>query len=46
LADPARAATMAAAGRAKWEADYAEAPVLARWRDLLQRIASSAAKEG
>jgi glycosyltransferase involved in cell wall biosynthesis len=46
LADPARAAAMAAAGRAAWEADYAEAPVLARWRDLLQRIAPAAAKEG
>jgi len=46
LADPTRAAAMAAAGRAAWEEDYAEEPVLARWRDVLQRIASPAAKEG
>lgn len=42
LADPARAAAMGAAGRAVWEADFAEAPVLARWREMLQRVAATA----
>lgn len=46
LADPSRAEAMAAAGRAAWEAEYAEAPVLAQWRDLLQRIAAPAVKGG
>ncbi len=32
LDDPARAARLAAAGRAAFEADHAAAPVLARWR--------------
>jgi glycosyltransferase involved in cell wall biosynthesis len=32
LADPARAARLAAAGRAVFEAEHAPAPVLARWR--------------
>lgn len=35
LADPARAQTIAAAGRAEFEARHAEAPVLAAWRDAL-----------
>jgi glycosyltransferase involved in cell wall biosynthesis len=39
LADPARAAALGAAGRAAWEAEFAEVPVLARWRDLLHRLA-------
>jgi glycosyltransferase involved in cell wall biosynthesis len=38
LADPARAAILGATGRAAWLADYAEAPVLARWRNLLQVV--------
>jgi glycosyltransferase involved in cell wall biosynthesis len=46
LADPARAAALAAAGRAAWEAEFAEAPVLARWREVLQRIAPTGAKRG
>ena len=32
LEDPALAARLAAAGRARFEAEHAEAPVLARWR--------------
>lgn len=42
LADPARAAALGAAGRAAWEAEFAEAPVLARWQDLLHRLATTA----
>ena len=44
LADAGHASAMADAGRAAWEAEFAEAPVLARWRDLLQRIAPPAGK--
>ena len=39
LRDPARAAALAAAGRAEYEAQYAEAPVLARWRLFLEAAA-------
>jgi glycosyltransferase involved in cell wall biosynthesis len=38
LADPARAAALAAAGRARYEADFAEAPVVARWHDFLASV--------
>ncbi|WP_419895940.1 glycosyltransferase [Roseomonas sp. USHLN139] len=36
---PARAASLAAAGRAGYLADYAEAPVLARWQAFLHQVA-------
>jgi glycosyltransferase involved in cell wall biosynthesis len=36
LGNPAFATRLAAAGRARWEAEFAPAPVLARWRELLQ----------
>jgi glycosyltransferase involved in cell wall biosynthesis len=39
LADPARAAALAAAGRAEFERAHAEAPVLARWREFLRAVA-------
>lgn len=42
LADPARAAAMGAAGRAVWEANFAEAPVLNRWREVLKRVSAKA----
>jgi glycosyltransferase involved in cell wall biosynthesis len=35
LDDPARATMLARNGRARYEADFAEAPVLARWRRFL-----------
>ena len=38
LADPARAARLAAAGRAEFERAHAEAPVLARWREFLADV--------
>ncbi|MCG7362960.1 glycosyltransferase [Roseomonas sp. ACRSG] len=41
LADPARAADLGAAGRAAWEAEFAEAPVLARWQDMLHRLSTT-----
>jgi glycosyltransferase involved in cell wall biosynthesis len=44
LADPARAAALAAAGRAEFERAHAEAPVLARWRDFLHAVAPSKAE--
>lgn len=44
LADPARAAALAAAGRAEFERAHAEAPVLARWRDFLRAVAPSKAE--
>ena len=44
LADPARAACLAAAGRAEFERAHAEAPVLARWREFLGRVAPSGAR--
>jgi len=42
LADPARAAALAAAGRAEFERAHAEAPVLARWRGFLAAVAPRA----
>jgi glycosyltransferase involved in cell wall biosynthesis len=42
LADPARAASLAAAGRAEFERAHAEAPVLARWRGFLRSVAPAA----
>lgn len=38
LEDQALAAQLAAAGRAVWQAQYAEAPVVARWREALRRM--------
>jgi glycosyltransferase involved in cell wall biosynthesis len=38
LDDPARAALLARTGRARYEADFAEAPVLARWRQFLATV--------
>ena len=38
LADPARAARLAQAGRARFERDFAEAAVVARWRDFLATV--------
>lgn len=39
LDDPARADELAEAGRAEFEANYAEAPVLAKWRLFLEAAA-------
>lgn len=39
LADPVRAIALAEAGRARFARDYAEAPVVARWRDFLSTVA-------
>lgn len=39
LADPARAAALAAAGRARFAAEFAAAPVLAAWRRFLAGVA-------
>jgi glycosyltransferase involved in cell wall biosynthesis len=40
LADqPERAAALSVAGRARFATEFAEAPVMARWRSLLQAIA-------
>ncbi len=38
LADPARAQALAAAGRARFKRDFAEAPVLAQWREFLHKV--------
>lgn len=38
LAEPGRAARLAAAGRARFEADFAEGPVLAQWREFLHKV--------
>jgi len=38
LDDPAHAAMLARNGRARYEADFAEAPVLARWRQFLGTV--------
>jgi glycosyltransferase involved in cell wall biosynthesis len=38
LDDPPRAAMLARNGRARYEADFAEAPVLARWRQFLATV--------
>jgi glycosyltransferase involved in cell wall biosynthesis len=42
LGDPARAATLAAAGRSEFEAHHAEAPVLAAWARFLDEAAGMA----
>ena len=39
LDDPGRAAALAQAGRARFEAEFAEAPVVAQWRHFLARTA-------
>lgn len=39
LAEPARAAALAAAGRAAFERAHAEGPVLRRWREFLHAVA-------
>jgi glycosyltransferase involved in cell wall biosynthesis len=44
LADPARAASLAAAGRAEFARAHAEAPVLARWREFLRAVAPAEAR--
>ncbi len=38
LADAGRAASLAAAGRAAFERDFAEATVLAQWREFLHKV--------
>ncbi len=38
LSNPALAAGLAAAGRARWEAEFAPAPVLAQWRQFLRAV--------
>jgi glycosyltransferase involved in cell wall biosynthesis len=38
LAAPERATRIAAAGRARFAADFAEAPVLAQWREFLHKV--------
>jgi len=38
LADPNRAAMLAAGGRAEFETRFAEAPVLAQWREFLHKV--------
>lgn len=43
LADPDRAARLAAAGRAEFARAHAEAPVLARWREFLLSVAPQGA---
>jgi glycosyltransferase involved in cell wall biosynthesis len=43
LDDPARAASLALAGRARFEAEFAEARVVAQWRAFLAQVADSAA---
>ncbi len=43
LAEPARAAALAAAGRAEFLRAHAEGPVLARWREFLHGVAAQAA---
>ncbi|MBK1657243.1 glycosyltransferase [Paracraurococcus ruber] len=44
LANPARAAALAAAGRAEFARAHAEAPVLARWREFLRSVAPEGAR--
>lgn len=41
LDDPPRAAMLARNGRARYEADFAEAPVLAKWRSFLGTVEKS-----
>jgi glycosyltransferase involved in cell wall biosynthesis len=43
LADPARAAALAAAGRAAFERTHAEGPVLRRWQEFLHAVAPAGA---
>ncbi len=38
LEEPSRARALAAAGRERFETCFAEAPVLAQWRDFLERL--------
>jgi glycosyltransferase involved in cell wall biosynthesis len=38
LANPPRAAALAATGREQFEKDFAEAPVVARWREFLHKV--------
>jgi len=38
LAEPARAAALAASGRVTWAERYAVGPVVARWRDFLGSV--------
>jgi glycosyltransferase involved in cell wall biosynthesis len=38
LDDPARAASLTSAGRRRFEAEFAEAPVVARWREFLRAV--------
>jgi len=38
MSDPARAASLTAAGRRRFEAEFAEAPVVARWREFLGAV--------
>jgi glycosyltransferase involved in cell wall biosynthesis len=38
LADPERASALAEAGRLRYEAEHAEAPVVARWRQFLATV--------
>jgi glycosyltransferase involved in cell wall biosynthesis len=38
IGEPARAAALAAAGRAAWAARYAPEPVVARWRHFLATV--------
>lgn len=46
LAAPERRAALAEAGRAAYLAEFAEAPVLARWRGFLQQVAPAPATAG
>lgn len=41
LADPVRAASVAAAGRARYQAEFSESVVVASWRELLTRLKPS-----
>ena len=41
LEDPARSMALAEAGRLRYEAEYAEAPVVARWRQFLATVEKS-----
>ena len=44
IADPQRAARFAQAGRAAFEREFAEAPVLAQWRAFLRTVAQPSAR--
>ena len=41
LANPALAAGLAAAGRVRWQAEFAPAPVLAQWRQFLLTVGTA-----